>query len=212
MGEDWILVALSPLGGVTVAAGADSLTRGSVRMPAARDAFHIATISTAATVWAASVTDGGILALSMVLALVLILLAEVDRRTMLLPDAVTIPLIAAGLAVTWLWVPDRLPAHASGAAAGFAAFAAVAWAYHKARGRDGLGLGDAKLMAAAGAWLGWMALPGVVVVGACAALVTVLGARLAGRVIDPREPIPFGPFLALAIWISWLHGPITFAW
>ncbi len=212
MAAQAMVLAIAPLGGAMAAMVAERLITGTSWRPAMRDALGLAVVATAVSFWASTVIDGGLLVLSAALGLVLILLAEIDRRTMLLPDVITYPLIAAGLATTWVLMPERMAAHIIGAIAGFAAFAIIARAYKMLRGRDGLGLGDAKLMAAAGAWLGWLALPGVVVMGAVAALVFAVSARFSGRAIDAGQAIPFGPFLGLGIWISWLYGPVTFAW
>jgi leader peptidase (prepilin peptidase) / N-methyltransferase len=133
-----------------------------------------------------------------VLGWALLLLALLDARHLWLPDAVTLPLGLAGLAsavvLPGLLLPDRL----IGAAAGFASLELVRRAYRLLRGREGLGGGDPKLLAAIGAWLGAPALPMVVL---CAAL---LGLGWAGiltmrkAVIDNTTPLPLGTFLALA--------------
>jgi leader peptidase (prepilin peptidase)/N-methyltransferase len=162
--------------------------------------------------WAAGETAGAVLWASCVLGWTLLALAECDRRAMLLPDALTLPLVAAGLGVAWGLFPERLLDHAIGAVVGYGALAGIAWVYARMRGREGLGLGDAKLLAAAGAWLGWQALAGVVVVAAAAALaVTVARGALRGH-LGGSDAIAFGPFLALGLWLSWLYGPVTFAW
>jgi len=85
-----------------------------------RDALGLALVATAASFWVSTVIGGGgLLWLSAALGLVLILLAEIGRRTMLLPDVITYPLIAAGLDTTWVLMPDRLDAHIVGAITGF---------------------------------------------------------------------------------------------
>jgi leader peptidase (prepilin peptidase)/N-methyltransferase len=128
---------------------------------------------------------------------------------MLLPDILNLPLAAVGLAVAWMLGPGALGDAAIGAAAGFLTFAALAWAYRRLRGRDGLGLGDAKLAMAAGAWVSWTGLPTVVTLAALAALAMVLGRALAGRPVAPTEPVPFGPYLAAGLWLVWLYGPVN---
>ena len=138
-----------------------------------------------------------------VLALWLAAASWIDARRLILPDVLTLPLIAAGLALAWLQPPE-LATRAIGAMAGFAAFALIAELYRRLRGRDGLGLGDAKLLAGAGAWLGWEALPSVVLIGAVAGLVFALLKRPAAD-----RPIPFGPFLALGFWLVWRFGPLS---
>ncbi|MBV8166916.1 MAG: prepilin peptidase [Alphaproteobacteria bacterium] len=131
----------------------------------------------------------------------LLALARIDLAHGLLPDILTLPLAAAGLALAGLRDPGLLPEAALGAAVGFGALALIGWAYRRWRGRDGLGLGDAKLLGAGGAWLGATALPLTVCLAATAALVAVLAARLVGRRLDEAGAIPFGPFLCLAVWI-----------
>lgn len=139
---------------------------------------------------------------------VLLALARIDLATGLLPDRLTAPLALAGLAVAWFASPQDPTAALAGAifgmAAGFASLAAVAWLYRRLRGRDGMGLGDAKLLGAAGAWIGAAALPLTVCVAATGALVAVLAARRFGWRLERDGAVPFGPFLCLAVWIVFL--------
>ena len=129
----------------------------------------------------------------------LLALALIDLRSWLLPDVLTLPLIAAGLAAAAAGLlPDATLTEAGlGAGAGYLALAAVGWVYRRWRDRDGLGLGDAKLLAAAGAWLGIERLPWVLLVAA------LLGLGLAltrPQPVRAETPVPFGPPLALAFW------------
>jgi leader peptidase (prepilin peptidase)/N-methyltransferase len=96
-----------------------------------------------------------------------------------------------------------------GAFAGFAALALIASVYRRVRGREGLGLGDAKLLAAAGAWLGWHGLPSVVLIAAVSALAVALAAASGGGKLAWTSRIAFGPHLALAFWLVWLFGPVV---
>ena len=133
-------------------------------------------------------------------------LAWIDAQTFRLPDALTLPLIPAGLLLAWS--DDGLPAaadHAAAAAAGFIAFRAVALAYRALRGRDGLGEGDAKLLAALGAWTGLAGLAPTILGAALAGLAAALLLRLRGQAVSAATPIPFGPCLALAGWIVRLY-------
>ena len=77
------------------------------------------------------------------------------------------------------------------------------------RGREGLGRGDAKLLAASGAWVGVGALPQVILLAAIGALAAAGCLRLAGVRLGAQSALPFGPFLAAATWILWLFGPST---
>ncbi|HZT20191.1 MAG TPA: prepilin peptidase [Dongiaceae bacterium] len=137
----------------------------------------------------------------------LLALGWIDLRCWLLPDLLTLPLLALGLAAAALLDPEELGDRAAAAALGYAALRAVAWTYRRLRGREGLGEGDAKLLAAAGAWLGMAALPQVVLAAAATALVAAAGLRLAGARLHAHTALPFGPFLALAAWTVWLFGP-----
>lgn len=145
---------------------------------------------------------------SLPLAWALIALAWIDWRRMLLPDFLTLPLIAAGLAFAWVAQGAAPFSQMIGAAAGFLVLAGLAEAYRRWRGREGLGLGDAKLLAAGGAWAGWAALPSMLLLGALAALVFLAGERALGGDRAAGDPVPFGPFLAAAIWAVWLFGPL----
>jgi len=129
---------------------------------------------------------------------VLLAAALVDRRTLFLPDLLTLPLAAGGLLAAWAGLAPASPLGSlAGALLGFAGTALVGEAYRRLRGREGLGLGDAKLLAAAGAWLGPRALPLVLLIGATSALLAALATGAHRR---PTEPIPFGPWLALGFW------------
>jgi leader peptidase (prepilin peptidase)/N-methyltransferase len=138
----------------------------------------------------------------------LLALAWIDVRRLILPDVLTLPLIVAGLLAAAVLDPDSLAERALGAALGYLALRAVAWAYLRLRGREGLGQGDAKLLAAAGAWLGAVALPQVILVAALSALLVAAALRLSGSTMHAHSALPFGPFLALAIWALWLFGPL----
>ena len=85
---------------------------------------------------------------------------------------------------------------------------AVAVLYRLWRGREGLGRGDAKLLAASGAWLGADALPQVILFAALFALTAAGCLRLTGVRLGVQSALPFGPFLALATWLLWLGGPL----
>jgi leader peptidase (prepilin peptidase)/N-methyltransferase len=132
----------------------------------------------------------------------LLTLSLLDLRQFWLPDALTLPLIAVGLAVTWLTAPDQLWVHTLGAVIGWGGFLAIATLFRLLRGREGLGQGDAKLLGAAGAWVGIAGLPGTILIGSALAL----GASLLTR----REAIPFGTFLAIGLWFTWLFGSLSF--
>lgn len=133
----------------------------------------------------------------------LLALALIDLEAWLLPDPLTLPLIAAGLvaSATGLAPGGSLLNAAAGAAAGYLSLAGIGHLYRKLRGRDGLGLGDAKLLAAAGAWLGLASLPWLVLTAALLGLVMAL---FRAGPLRAETAVPFGPPLALAFWAMFL--------
>jgi leader peptidase (prepilin peptidase)/N-methyltransferase len=139
----------------------------------------------------------------------LLALGWIDLRSWMLPDALTLPLIALGLAATGWFLPGDLIDHSVGAALGYLGLWAIAWLYRRLRGREGLGLGDAKLLAAAGAWVGVSGLPSVIAGAAGVGLIAAGGLMLAGARVDRHSALPFGPFLSLAAWLVWIFGPIA---
>ena len=162
-------------------------------------------IAGAASVW--SVTSAPtLLALSCALGVALASLACIDAISLRLPDILTLPLTAAGLAIALGWLPQYQTERLVGALAGFSVLAVLAWAYRQVRGHEGLGLGDAKLLGAAGAWLGWKALPTLTLI-ACAAAFGIIAVRalLQGRPSLSR-PLPLGVALCLAFWVEWLRA------
>lgn len=134
----------------------------------------------------------------------LLALAWIDWEEGVLPDALTLPLVVAGLVLAWWLVPWSLTDRAIGAIAGYLGFRAVAALYRALRKREGLGQGDAKLLAASGAWLGWQALGHVVLLAALLGLGFALVTRIRGEPLDEATALPFGPALAIATFILWL--------
>ncbi len=149
--------------------------------------------------------DGATLGGGCVLGWALLALAWIDWQAFVLPDALTLPLILAGLAATFWLQPEALTVHAASAALAYLLFRLIAWAYRRLRGRDGLGEGDAKLMAAAGAWVGVTALSDVLLGGALLTLaVAIIDGLWRGQKLQAVTRLPFGPGLCAALWIVWL--------
>ncbi|UZW55511.1 prepilin peptidase [Sphingobium sp. JS3065] len=133
----------------------------------------------------------------------LLTLAVLDKRHFWLPDALTLPLAFLGFTIG-LWTTDASMAdRVIGAVAGYLALLFVALGYRRLRGRDGLGLGDAKLLGALGAWFGWQALPFILLLAASLGLLAILAAMAMGRAVHGATRVPLGSFLALAAVPGW---------
>lgn len=166
-----------------------------VELAAAAVAAMAVSVDTGAWAWAGCVLGWTLLAL-----------AWIDAEHFWLPDALTLPLVVAGLGVTWWLDPGAITDHAAAAALAYALLRGLMLAYRRWRGRDGLGQGDAKLLTAGGAWLGLAALPWVLFGGAVAGLLLALAMRRSGTRLHAATMLPFGPPLAVAIWGVWLFG------
>ncbi len=140
--------------------------------------------------------------ISVGLALVLLVLAWVDLDRFLLPDVLTLPLIASGLLYTALFGAGFWLGLA-GAGVGYGLVSGLAYFWRARLGREGIGLGDAKLLAAGGAWAGLLALPVILLIASASALLVVAVMAGLGKSVDRQLALPFGPMLALAIWTVW---------
>ena len=135
----------------------------------------------------------------------LIAMTFIDADTQLLPDDLTLSLLWAGLLINLqgLFVP--LQDAVIGAVAGYAALWAVYWLFKLTTGKEGMGYGDFKLLAAIGAWLGWKMLPLIILLSSL--LGAIVGIALITLTKRGRDnPIPFGPYLAVAGIIAMLYG------
>lgn len=128
----------------------------------------------------------------------LITLGFIDHETGYLPNALTLPLVGLGLVANAVTVFVPFMDALIGAVAGYGAFWAISTIFKKIRGIDGLGLGDAKLLAAIGAWTGWQMLSPTVFAGSVIALVGIGLVALRGEQIGRTTQMPFGPALAIA--------------
>lgn len=138
----------------------------------------------------------------------LIALAAIDADTRLLPDALTQPLVWAGLMAASLGLTNLALSDALwGAAAGYLFLWAIFWVFKGLTGKEGMGQGDFKLLAALGAWLGWPALMSLVLIASLTGLVGGLVLKLRGQLPENGQ-MAFGPFLVLAgLWVM-LFGPL----
>ncbi len=136
----------------------------------------------------------------------LLALAVIDLDTTLLPDDLTYPLLWAGLLAAVLGIsPVSLSDAVIGAMAGYLALWSLYWVFKLLTGKEGMGYGDFKLLAALGAWLGWQYLPVVVLLSSVVGLVFAVSMMASGSV-KRDQGIPFGPYLAIAGWIALLWG------
>lgn len=141
----------------------------------------------------------------------LVALAFIDADTTLLPDDITLPLLWLGLLVNAFGVFTTLHAAVIGAAAGYLILWLVFWGFKLLTGKDGMGYGDFKLLAALGAWLGWQMLPVIILLSAAVgALVGIAGIIFLGR--EKGAKLPFGPYLAAAGFIALLWGKALTTW
>ena len=205
-----LVIAAAPAGWLAVRviqreAGGEERARGSVRTVPVVAAIALAFAWTGLrgpTAWP-------LLLASLVLAWTLVCLAAIDLAVYRLPDRLTLFLLAAGLATTVILPGRPWPDHLVGVIAGWGALAALAWGFRRWRGVEGMGMGDAKLFAAGGAWLGWPALPSVLLVACVAAFVMVGAGVLRHGRAAASERIAFGAPLCLAILAVWLEGPLA---
>ncbi|MFQ2194889.1 prepilin peptidase [Aeromonas jandaei] len=148
---------------------------------------------------------------ALLLTWVLVALTFIDLDKMLLPDQLTLPLLWGGLLFNLIGSFAPLADAVIGAMAGYLVLWILYWAFKLLTGKEGMGYGDFKLLAALGAWLGWQALPIILL------LSSLVGALIGISLIALRKhhqgnPIPFGPYLAIAGWIALLWGDTITRW
>jgi len=142
---------------------------------------------------------------ALVLTWMLVALTGIDLDTQLLPDTMTLPLLWMGLGVNLFGIWTTLSSAVLGAMLGYGSLWSVYWLFKLATGKEGMGYGDFKLLAALGAWFGWQAVPQMILLSSFvgAALgIAILAARRQGR----DTPMPFGPYLAGAGLLTLFFG------
>jgi leader peptidase (prepilin peptidase)/N-methyltransferase len=145
-------------------------------------------------------------------AAVLVALAAIDWDTTVLPDALTLPLLWAGLVAAALGWTIPLPTALWGAAAGYLSLWSVYWLFKLTTGKEGMGYGDFKLLAALGAWLGWQAIVPILLIASVIGAVVGIGMKMSATLREGRY-VPFGPFLAGAGVFVMLAGmPAVMGW
>ncbi len=137
----------------------------------------------------------------------LIALTMIDVDHQLLPDDITLPLMWLGILVNISGTFTDLQSAVIGAVAGYLSLWSVYWLFKLIAKKEGMGFGDFKLLAALGAWMGWQALPLIIVMSSfVGAVIGIAGILIFGK--DKNKPIPFGPYLAIAGWIVFFWGDI----
>lgn len=182
------------------------LLRGRCRTCGARIApGHVATelLGTGIGVVAGLVEPGGAGVAGAACGWLLLALGAVDLAAFWLPDILTASLAAVALAGGFAGFGPDLEARLIGGVAGFGVLWLVALLYRRLRGRTGLGGGDPKLFGAIGLWLGWRALPQVLLIAAVTGLAVVLVTALAGRRVTATDWLPLGTLLAGAAFLCW---------
>jgi leader peptidase (prepilin peptidase)/N-methyltransferase len=136
---------------------------------------------------------------------ILIALTLIDLHKQLLPDNLTLPLLWLGLVINIFGVFTDITSSVIGAAAGYLVLWSVYHAFRLLTGKEGMGYGDFKLLAALGAWMGWQFLPQIVLVSSVVGAVFGITMIVLGK-NQRTQAIPFGPYLAVAGWIALLWG------
>jgi leader peptidase (prepilin peptidase)/N-methyltransferase len=155
----------------------------------------------AIVIWQLGLTPGSLLILLATWTLLALSFIDIDH--LLLPDSITLPLLWLGLLANSIGTFVPLVDAVWGAMAGYLVLWSVYWGFKLLTGKEGMGYGDFKLLAAFGAWMGWQALPVIILLSALSGIVvTVSQMIIAGR--SRHQPIPFGPYLAIAGWIALL--------
>ncbi len=136
----------------------------------------------------------------------------IDLDTMLLPDQLTLPLMWGGIALALFEIsPVSLSSAVIGAMSGYLCLWSLYWVFKLLTGKEGMGYGDFKLLAALGAWLGWQILPVIILLSSLVGLIFgIIQLRLQKQGIDRQ--FPFGPYLAIAGWVSLLWGNDIIHW
>ena len=147
----------------------------------------------------------------LVLTWYLVAMSMIDIDHQILPDSMTLSLMWIGLLLNINGTFIDLESAVIGAAAGYLSLWSVYWAFKLATGKEGMGFGDFKLLAALGAWFGWQFLPLIILLSSfVGAIVGIAGMIILGR--DKNVPIPFGPYLAAAGWIAAMWGNELLDW
>jgi len=155
------------------------------------------------TIYLIDFNSAGLVALVLLWSLICLTMIDID--TQLLPDSITLPLLWIGLIANYFGLYTSLEDALLGATFGYLSLWSVFWLFKIVTGKEGMGYGDFKLLAALGAWMGWQFLPLVILLSSLVgAIIGIAGIIILGR--NKNIPIPFGPYLAIAGWIAFIWG------
>ncbi|WP_324295170.1 A24 family peptidase [Shewanella sp. 10N.7] len=146
-----------------------------------------------------------------ILTFVLVALTGIDLDEMLLPDQLTLPLLWLGLIINLKGIYASPADAIIGATAGYLSLWSVFWLFKIVTGKEGMGYGDFKLLAVFGAWLGWQFLPLIILLSSLVGAIVGISMMLAKN-LGRDNPIPFGPYIAIAGWIALIWGQDIINW
>lgn len=167
------------------------------------DIYYAITLSCVMSLPGALYFSMHLLLWSLLLHIILSFLAIYDLRIRRLPNVFTLPLISLGIVFHMTFMPASLYEAIIGLVLGYGCVMFINIVYQHVRKRDGIGYGDAKLLAAAGAWLGGSGLPPLLMIASISALIHVGIRKVRGEDLTPNSEIPFGPYLVLGFWFLW---------
>lgn len=148
--------------------------------------------------------------LCIALAILLAAICAIDARFGIIPDKLVGAMAAGGLVAVWLLTPGEIMYRLAEVIIVAIAMFAFRGAYRWVRGYDGLGFGDVKFLAAATIWIGLRSLPALLLIAVVSALASAFLLRSARYEVDGRHAIPFGPHLAVGLWLAWVFDPMSF--
>ena len=157
------------------------------------------------TIWHFGLNLQGLTAL--ILTACLIALTGIDTDHQLLPDNMTLPLLWAGILINFWSVHTDLASSVMGAMAGYLVLWSIYHLFRLLTGKEGMGYGDFKLLAALGAWMGWQFLPLIILLSSVVGATVGLSLMATGK-LERDKPMPFGPFIAAAGWIALIWGEL----
>ncbi|EGG93384.1 Leader peptidase (Prepilin peptidase) [gamma proteobacterium IMCC1989] len=179
---------------------ANCKTHISVRYPIVEAATGLLSLL---TIYLLGFNSAGLVALVLLWSLICLTMIDID--TQLLPDSITLPLLWLGLIANYFGLYTSLEDALLGAIFGYLSLWSVFWLFKIITGKEGMGYGDFKLLAALGAWMGWQFLPLIILLSSLVgAVIGIAGIIILGR--NKNIPIPFGPYLAIAGWIAFIWG------